>query len=205
MAKNLIDDAKEILKERIFSPMYFYFIIAWIITNWSFVYVLLFVEENFILDHEKVLKIDYLKSYYSFSTSYDMYWSFLELLVIPAIAAFGAAWWLSRLSEIFYKKHEEHKQENRMIQRRLEYVEKVRVAKQEREVRDAESDKNTIKYEDNREFNERLDIETVDVAGLTMLPSEVLYNSDYEAYKEKLSEWKAENSNRDVLKYKTRY
>ncbi|MGW8184930.1 MAG: hypothetical protein ACWGHO_02360 [Candidatus Moraniibacteriota bacterium] len=192
IAKNLVEDIKEVFKERVFSPMYFYFIIAWVIANWSFVYVLLFTDEGVIINSEKVLKIDYLRNFYNFSTLADIYWSLLELFIVPGIAAFAAAWWLSRLSEKFYKKHEEHKQENRMILRGLEYAEKVRIVKQERNIREAESDKNIIKYENNEAFNESLDESVVDVAGVTMLPSEILYNTDYEAYKQALEEWNNE-------------
>lgn len=192
MLKDLVSDTKEILKERVFSPMYLYFIIAWIIANWPFVYTLVFTDENLIADNKKFLKVDYLKNFYNFSTPADAYWSLMELVIIPAVAAFVAVWWLSKLSEMFYKKYEEHKQEGRMILRGLEYAEKIRIAKQERAIRDAESDKNIIKYGDNKEFNESLDSETVEVAGLDMLPSEILYNTDYEAYKQELDDWKRE-------------
>lgn len=56
-------DFSEVIKERAFSPMYFYFIIAWIVANWKFVYVLLFVGQ----DNLDVLKLDYMLSLYSFS------------------------------------------------------------------------------------------------------------------------------------------
>lgn len=210
VAKKVLSDVSEVAKERLFSPMYFYFIIAWMITNWSFVYTLFFTNENVIMNSRQMLKIDYLKSFYNFSSPVDFYLSLIELLVIPAISAFVAAWWLSKLSEIFYKKYEEHKQENRIILKAIEYGERVKVASQERKIRDAESDKNLIKYEDNEEFNRTLDEEPLSVAGLTMLPSEVLYNNDYEAYREALSEWLSKDTstslnNNTLIKFKTKY
>jgi len=199
MAKKILEDTKEILNERIFSPMYFYFIIAWIITNWSFVYTLIFVDEKNIWDSKGVMKIEYLKSLYNFSGSFELYWSISELFIIPICASFAANWWLSKLSEVFYRKYEEHKQEGRMIMRELEYKEKVKNAEQERKIRDAESDKNKIRYIDNDDFNNSLDGKTVNVAGYDMLPSEILYNTDYEAYRDELGNW-----NREGLKEELR-
>ena len=40
--KDILEDAKEVVKQRFFSPMYFYFILSWIITNWKFVFALLY-------------------------------------------------------------------------------------------------------------------------------------------------------------------
>jgi hypothetical protein len=151
------EDIKEIVNERFYSPMYFYFIIAWIITNWKFVYVLFFSNEGFLFGNLHLLKINYLISFYPINNYFDILYNIAVLLLIPAFFSYLAVWWFTILSEIFYKKYELHKQNKRVIQREIEYTEKVRFAKVEREVRDIESDKNDIKYEDNKEFNETLD------------------------------------------------
>jgi len=181
----------ETSKERFFTPMYFYFFIAWVVANWKFVYVLLFVNEDTIVQNRHILKIDYL------SQMYGVNWeSLLHLIIIPAITSFVIIWWLSRLSEKFFEKYEEHQMNKRVIKRDIEYREKAHYFSSEREIREQEFDKK-IKYEDNTDFNDWIDDleenkEPSMVLGVPMVPSEVLYNTDYEAYKEKLEEWENE-------------
>lgn len=186
----------EVIRERLFSPMYSYFIIAWLITNRKFIYVLFSTDENIILSTKKILKVEFLSQFYNFNTFEFWILSLSKLIIIPAISAFIAVWWLTILSENFYKKYKQHKQNKRIIDRELIYEEKVKIAKSEKEIRDIEFDKKSIKYEDNDYFNDFIDefSERVIVGGIEMRPSEVLYNNDYEAYKEQFEEWKAENT-----------
>ena len=190
--KKIANNVSEIIKDRIFSPMYFYFIFAWIITNWKFIYVLFSVDEDLIFQTRGIFKLEFLKSLYGFGSWDEILLSVSKLFLIPAISAFVAIWWLSKLSEKFYKKNEEHKQNKRIIEREIEYKEKVKLAEMEREIRDAESDKPKIQYEDNEGFNEILDSadnETIEVAGISMRPSRILYENDYDAYKVSFDEW----------------
>jgi hypothetical protein len=190
-AKETLVDIKEVLAERLFSPMYFYFLIAWLITNWKFVYAFFSTDESFIFQAKNALKPEYLSSFYSWELYFPFLWSVLKLFVIPAISAFVVVWWLSILSTKFYEKNEQHKQNKRIINRRLEYQEKVVQAEEERKIRDVESDKPKIKYEDNEEFNNFYDDgkENIKNGKYEFLPSEDLYNNDYEAYKEDFEEW----------------
>ncbi len=185
----------EVIKERLFSPMYFYFIIAWLITNWKFAYTFLFTNEEVVGNIRKILKIEYLGQFYQFDSFASCSWSVSKLILIPAFSAYIAVWWFSRLSERFYERNETYKKNKRVILRWIEYEEKVSIAKKEREIRDAQADKKEIRYEDNEEFNSDFDDNSkeVQVAGITMRPSEVLYNTDYEAYKAELEEWKGAN------------
>lgn len=184
-ATKVFDKAGEIAQDRLFSPMYFYFLIAWVITNWRFVYSLLFVDEETILKTQNVLKVDYLSQMYKLDV-----FSGLHLFIIPFISSFVFVWWLSILSNKFYQKHEQNQMGKRSILRDIEYREKVKQAKSEREIRDAESDI-MLKYADNTDFNDFLDDsgDKVEVAGIEMLPSEVLFNTDPKAYKDQLNNW----------------
>lgn len=188
-----IKKASEIIHERLFSPMYFYFLIAWIITNWKFVYVFLFVEEETILRTQWMLKVDYLARMYQWDFS-----SCLHLVVIPAVSSFIFVWWLSVLSTKFYEKHEENQAEKRTVKRKVEYSEKVDEAKSQFEIRKLAFDPR-VKYEDNKKFNESMDdnFEKITVAGISMLPSEVLYNTDYQAYKDFLEDFQNEVVNKE--------
>ena len=172
--------------------MYFYFLIAWSITNWKFCYALLNTDEKFVFETKELFKPEYLSTYYSFDLWLPLLISISKLIIIPAILAFAFVWWLSIISEKFYEKNEQHKQNKRIIKRKLEYQEKISEATEQRKIRDAESDKPKIQYEDYDAFNESLDVannETIEVSGISMRPSRVLYDTDYEAYKASLDEW----------------
>lgn len=182
-----IKDASEVVKERLFSPMYFYFFIAWIVTNWKFSYALFFVDEK----NLKVPKIEYLIGFYRAENTYDYFWNFFELLFIPAISAYLAVWWLSIISEKFYEKNEQFKANKIAIKRGIDYAGQIRAQRESVILRDIEYEKPDINYGDNPEFNEHLDDldEKVVVSGIPMLPSEVLYKTDYQAYKDELFDW----------------
>lgn len=201
--KNTVDEIKETVKEiyknvsevfteRVFRPMYFYFIISWAIINWKFLYVFLFGNEEIIIEQKSILKIEYLTSLYQWSSWLEIGCSLLSLLILPAISSFVVVWWLSRLSEKFFEKNEQYKFNILSIKRKLEYKNKVDHAKEQRAIRDAESDKKDIRYEDNAEFNDDFDSVSDDVvlAGANFKPSEVLYNNDYDLYLEALREFK---------------
>jgi len=186
--KEIADNAQTILKERLFSPIYFYFIIAWILTNRKFLYVLLFVDQQYYL----WTKLQYMVSLYSFESFRVGLRSICELLIIPVVAALIAARPLAWVWELFFERYEQNKLNQISIKRKLDYDAKVKEAKNQREIRDLESDKKEIQYMDNDDFNDRFDAEqgVVEVAGYKYTPSEVLYNTDYEAYKDMLQDYK---------------
>ena len=182
LGKEIIKDTKEVIIERFFSPMYFYFIMAWIIYNWTFIYSLLFVEST----KFKKFKLDYLLSFYPTTGFLDYLHNFWYVLLGPALSTYILIWWISIWSEKSFKRFEEYKLNKKTIKRLLEYKEKVKIAKEEREIRDQESDKPEIRYIDNEDFNKWLDDsqENVKVGILSYSPSEVLYNTDFDSYKD---------------------
>lgn len=187
---NAVKSVVEITKERIFTPMYFYFLGSWIIANWKFVYSMFFTDEETILRTHQMLKVEYLLGLYSAEWFLPLWYSALKLFIIPAIFSFVIIWWLSILSEMFFRKYEEHQMNKRVIKRDIEYREKVHYAKSERVIREQELD-NRIKYENNSNFNESLDerYSSVTIGKTVMSPSEVLYNTDYKAYVEALNDY----------------
>lgn len=191
LGKGIIKDTKEVVIERFFSPMYFYFIIAWVIYNWTFLYSLLFVDST---KFEK-FKLDYLLSFYPTNGFWDYALNFWYVLLGPALSTYILIWWISIWSEKSFKRFEEYKSNKKTIKRLLVYKEKVKIAKEEREIRNQESDKPEIRYIDNEDFNKWFDNsqEIVKVGTLSFSPSEVLYNSDLASYKEALEEY----NNRD--------
>ncbi len=197
----ILEDAKEVVKQRFFSPMYFYFILSWIITNWKFVYALVFVSSEDI----SIEKLDYLIEFYPIFWFCPWDWNLfgltlltvLKLILIPAFSTYFFVWWFSRFSEKFYERNEIFKQNIQAINRRLDYKEKVKIAKEQRRIRDEESDTSEIRYEDHDDFNQYINEgqENITLLGVDYLPSEALYNTDIEAYKAELNEYM---SNREV-------
>lgn len=192
LGKEIIKDTKEVIIERFFSPMYFYFIMAWIIYNWTFIYSLLFVDSN----KFKKFKIDYLLSFYPTNSFWDYVCNFWHVILGPAVSTYILIWWVSIWSEKSFERFEEYKLNKKTIKRLLEYKEKVKIAKEEREIRDQESDKPEVQYTDNEDFNKWLDDsqENITVGTLSYSPSEVLFNTDIKSYIEVLDEYK----NRDI-------
>ena len=186
-SKELLEDTKEVVLERFFSPMYFYFILSWIIYNLTFIYSFLFVESKEL----KKLKVDYLLSFYPVDSFSNIALNVWYVFVGPAISTILFIWCFSILSELSYKRFEQYKTNKRTIKRLLDYEEKVKIAKEEREIRDQESDKPEVRYIDHEDFNKWLDDsqDNVVVGSLSYSPSEVLYNTDYQSYKEALEEY----------------
>lgn len=184
-ASDAFKSIAEITKERIFTPMYFYFIIPWVITNWKFVYTLLFVNNQVIWDTQGVLKVDYLAQMYGFNL-----WSIFHLFLIPIFVSYLVVWWFSLVSEKFYQRYEEHQTNKRVIKRKIEYEEKLGYAISEREIREQKFD-DKIPLDRNTDFNEWLDEQNdlVKIGEVSMLPSEVLYNTDYKAYQAALEDY----------------
>jgi hypothetical protein len=157
------------------------FILSWFVTNWQFVFVWLFVDSTEISEN----KIDYLSSFYSYSNFLNGFWSISRLLLIPALSSYLFVWWFSRLSERFYKRNETFKLNKIGINRLLNYQGKVKIADEQRKIRDVESDKDELRYIDHEDFNNYLNVsqENVSVSGIDYLPSEVLFGTDPESYK----------------------
>ncbi len=197
----------EIAKERLLSPMYFYFIIAWLITNWYFVFIILFENNETILKEKKIIKSEYLTHFYN----YHEFSSWWMLLIYPAISAWFAMWILNLVSEKFYKRYEEYKKNKRQILKIVKEKEveedkirdlegKTKLVKKRAEIIENEYKKRPYQYEDNEEFNNSIDDEQdlISVSWILLKPSEILYNNDFEAYKAQLEEWISEQGDRYI-------
>lgn len=183
----ILSDTKEVIKERFFSPMYFYFIMAWIITNWKFVYALLFVNRKEINQD----KINYLIGFYPVEEFGSGIWSLSKLFFIPAFWAFIIVWWLSQLSENFFRRNEQFKMNIEAIKRGLIYEKLRKERVEDIAIKELEVEKKDIEYKDNVDFNDDYDSlnEVVTLSGSDFLASEILYNSDYDLYVETLNDY----------------
>lgn len=202
--KENYNNLSEVIKERVFSPMYFYFIIAWIITNWQFLYAFFFLDPKFVFESQKTDKISFLESFYSMDLWLPAICSVAKLVVIPAISAFIIVWWFSKLSEAFYEKTEKHKQNKRAIKKAIEYTEekviklKISYAKEafdkQENVIIKRIENATMAYNENIEFNTWFDDtngDKVQIGDLEFFKSEILYYTDFESYRLALNEWRS--------------
>ncbi len=195
-AKELYNNVSEVLTERVFRPMYFYFIISWSVINWKFLYVFLFGNEEIIIEQKSILKVEYLSSLYQWSSWLEIGCSLLFLLILPAISTFIVVWWLSLLSEKFVKKNEAHKERIKSVKKLILEKEKFYFENEMVQLRELEAKKQQIKYEDNLEYNDYLDglQDNIVIGNITILPSRALYENDYGAYKVGLDEFKENES-----------
>jgi hypothetical protein len=96
------------------------------------------------------------------------------------------------LSEKFVKKNEEHKERIKSVKKLILEKEKFYFENEMVQLREIESKKQQIKYEDNSEYNDYLDglQDNITIGNITILPSRALYENDYGAYKVGLDEFK---------------
>lgn len=180
-------DIQEVVKERFYSPMYFYFFIAWIITNWKFVFALFFVDQENLV----IKKINYLVSFYPLNSWGSYLWTLSKLVFIPALSSYLFVWWFSQLAEKFFKRNAQFRLNKLAIKRTLEYEAKRKEKTEDIEIRELEVGEQVVKLADNPDFNDNYDSlnEIVELSGTAFRPSELLYSTDYDLYIETLNEF----------------
>lgn len=189
---SVLDDMIEVIKERAFKPMYFYFIIAWTITNWNFLYVFLFENEEFILKNKSILKSEYLESIYQWDFGFEGLYSISFLFIIPAFSTYFVVWWLSKLSVKFFMKNEEHLERINSVKKLVLEKEKYYFENEMIRIRKEDELKNQIRYDANPDFNEDFDStnEDINILGVNILASQALYDNDYKVYESALKDFK---------------
>lgn len=191
---NFLKTIGKILEERVFSPMYFYFIISRVLWNWKFVYVLLFVDQSNLMRE----KLDLMTSFYTF----DSWWCFLltvlYLLWWPLFTTWLAIQPLTWLSNKITKYYEKNQQVKRLEIHKLQFQEILLKAYEEKQQQEKEARKNMLEYKKNPDFNDRIDNEypSIEIWEMTGFPvSEALYHTDYQAYISLLENYKNDIKN----------
>jgi hypothetical protein len=90
------------------------------------------------------------------------------------------------------QRREEHKERIKSVKKLILEKEKFYFENEMVQLREIESKKQQIKYEDNSEYNDYLDglQDNITIGNITILPSRALYENDYGAYKVGLDEFK---------------
>lgn len=191
---NFLKTTGKILEERVFSPMYFYFIISRVLWNWKFVYVLLFVDQSNLMRE----KLDLMTSFYTF----DSWWCFLltvlYLLWWPLFTTWLAIQPLTWLSNKITKYYEKNQQVKRLEIHKLQFQEILLKAYEEKQQQEKGTRKNMLEYKENPGFNDRIDNEypSIEIWEMTGFPvSEALYHTDYQAYISLLENYKNDIKN----------
>jgi hypothetical protein len=163
MVTEIYESIKERLSEKLGSPMYWDFVIAWSIINWKYIYITFFVSEELILQERGMLKNEYLLlTLVPYTDSIQVYiiivlWKFL---FFPGLVAVFAIYFLSKLDFIIFrkvhslkneKKDEQYKQDKKLLESQKE----VLVAEQERkevenQIRESLSDEDLWDIEFNK-------------------------------------------------------
>ncbi len=111
----IVDSVKNAIKERLGSIMYGMFLISWIGWNWQVIYTTLFIDQNIILANTGLLKIDYIKTFYTNA------WVFFGSIVIgPAISTYLIIWWLSKIDLMCSRKNYSNKAKKELEKTKIE-------------------------------------------------------------------------------------
>lgn len=122
-----VESIKKAVRERISSPLYGTFLIAWLLFNWKVAYLTIFVDGEILLELGQVNKLDYILSLYEFSNFKYIALSIFQLAIGPAISVFLYFWVLSHVADRIIKKDRSIKNRRRISE-----------IKEEEEVKEAE-------------------------------------------------------------------
>jgi len=105
---------REALEDRVVSPFYGYFIISWLLVNWDYIYIALFVNTEFIYQKTGLLRNEYL--FQEILPTHLVGWSYwLDFLIIPFIFTCVAFYIMPFLTRKFYRQHIRNKIKNEQI------------------------------------------------------------------------------------------
>lgn len=89
------------VSDRLSSPFYGYFIIAWIVTNWHFLYISFFIDQEKLFEKTGLLRNEYLFSILPQYQELQFWWKFFILPLALTILFF---WVFPYGTRVFYRK-----------------------------------------------------------------------------------------------------
>lgn len=158
--ENIIDEARESLKEnlknRIASPFYGAFIISWLAWNWEVWYVTFFVDSDLLLKTEDILKVDYISAIYKWSSFWDATYSLSHIFILPFLSALAIVYLMPEITCKFYDKSLETENKNKLAKNKqgrafLEAIGEKLDAEKTILIKQAEVKKEKIKSEKSQE------------------------------------------------------
>ncbi|MFZ3043841.1 MAG: hypothetical protein WA058_01900 [Minisyncoccia bacterium] len=97
----ILDSTENALRDRLTSPFYGYFIIAWLLVNWRIVYAAFFINQAILMQKTGLMRNEYLQSIIP-SHSTLAWW--LNFLLLPFILTCLAFWVFPVFTRRFFRK-----------------------------------------------------------------------------------------------------
>ena len=159
--KEIVNSIAETIKNRLTNPVYGTFVISWIIFHWNFIFSILFLSEDKILETTGLLKNDYLVYRFFSLTDWYLYVSWLAPFLLTWIIIWKLPEWILIRA---YKKNEEYETEKiiiKIIEERKIEEEKTKyekeIVKKTKEVPEKKEEEKKIKNIDpTMEWGEEL-------------------------------------------------
>lgn len=152
----LLASAEMALSDRLASPFYGYFIISWLLVNWSLVYAALFINQEILFDKTGLLRTEYVTLFIPNVSSTD-FW--LQFIIGPIALSIIAIFFAPYGTRVFYRQSVRNRVALKVIELqelRQERKEEVALAKDETALIKSELDRAKIEREAARENPEVL-------------------------------------------------
>jgi len=102
--------------DRMKSPMYSSFAIAWLITNWRVRYITIFTSEEYLFKQNIANKLDYIERFYQFWSVLEWLCTLWKLVIIPVILVWRYIDVLSRIEIKIYNRYLETSNKKKKIE-----------------------------------------------------------------------------------------
>ncbi len=112
-SNEFLDSAEIALNERITSPFYGYFVVAWLLFNWRLLYDAFFVDQEILYKKTGLLRSEYLNSLFPNPLSVEFV---AHSLVFPLLLTILFFWIFPYGTRIFYRKSIKNQIELKIIE-----------------------------------------------------------------------------------------
>jgi len=147
--------------ERYKNPFLKSFIGFWITINWKIFYITIFIDSELLLESKHILKIDYIKSFYSLQSeflifSYIQFWIVIsKLLLLPLLFTYLFTYILQKYFLKFNKKHWENEKKSKearniILEKKNLEVEKIKEETLNKKEKNLEKSKKIEKTEEEK-------------------------------------------------------
>lgn len=148
----------ESFEERVSSPMYGTFAIAWVIWNWEAIYTTFFINDDLLYEIFEITKLEYIQTIYPFSTFYEVFISFLKLAIGPFLSVLVYFWVLSWIANKIFAKDLSIKAGRTVARKRVEQ-DIERLALTHLDIREKQVEKKVEIQEKEKELTKSWNIE----------------------------------------------
>jgi len=109
----VVQSTGEALEERITSPFYGYFLLSWVLYNWYFLYVALFVDQELIFQQTSLLRNEYLLSFFA---NFSLFKILIQFFFAPLLLTILFFWFFPFVTRPFFRKNLRNKKVLKLIE-----------------------------------------------------------------------------------------